>query len=90
MLVGRNATKVHGLEQRVNAFKAGTEVSVHIADATDDAAIKNVADAIGMWDALLLLVAHMNKPGPAISADMDDYWKAIEVCSARKCREEPY
>lgn len=67
------------MESSIAAIGQSTKVSVHIADVTDAAAVKKVAESVGTWHSVLHCAGYMNKPGPVITADLDDYWKAFEV-----------
>jgi NAD(P)-dependent dehydrogenase (short-subunit alcohol dehydrogenase family) len=79
VLVGRNEAKLQEVESAIATLSKDTKVSVHRADATDEAAIKSVAEAVGSWNAVLHCAGYMNKPGMAVTADLDDYWKSFEV-----------
>lgn len=63
----------------VAALSHTTKVSVYVADVTDAAAVQQIADKVKTWDAILHYAGYMNKPGPALAADLDDYWKAFDV-----------
>jgi NAD(P)-dependent dehydrogenase (short-subunit alcohol dehydrogenase family) len=79
VLIGRNVTKLKEVESTIAALQQSTKVSVHVADVTDADAVKKIAEVVGMWDSILHCAGYMNKPAPALAADLDDYWKAFDV-----------
>jgi NADP-dependent 3-hydroxy acid dehydrogenase YdfG len=83
VLVGCTETKLNEVESTIAAISQSTNVSLHVADVTNDAAVKTIAEIIGTWDSILHCAGYMDKPAPALVADIGDYWKAFEV-SARQ------
>lgn len=79
MLLGRTESKLREVESSIISIGKGTKVSVYVADVTDDAAIKKVAEAVGTWNAVVHCAGYMNKPAPAVVAELGDYWSAFEV-----------
>ncbi|KAF2821569.1 putative NADP(+)-dependent dehydrogenase [Ophiobolus disseminans] len=79
VLIGRTEASLKEVKTAITAIYTNTKVSVHPADVTDDFVIKEIASAVGTWDAILHCAAHFNAPSPAATADIDDYWRAYEV-----------
>jgi NADP-dependent 3-hydroxy acid dehydrogenase YdfG len=51
---------------------------VLVASATDEAAVKKVATAVGTWDVLLMAAGYVS-PGHILTANVADYWQNYEV-----------
>lgn len=59
--------------------KYSTRVSIHVGDVTDEVAIKRAAKEIGTWNVLALNAGYLSTPGPILSSDVNEWWKAFEV-----------
>lgn len=79
MLVGRTESRLKEVETAITSLSKDAKVSVYACDVTDDEAVKRVAVAVGTWDAILHCAGYMNKPSPALKAELEDYWRAFEV-----------
>jgi NAD(P)-dependent dehydrogenase (short-subunit alcohol dehydrogenase family) len=67
--------------------KYATRVSTHVADVTDEAAIKKIAKEIGTWHVLALNAGYLSTPDPILTSEVNDWWKAFEV--RNRTRKEP-
>ncbi|KAJ8131665.1 hypothetical protein O1611_g1961 [Lasiodiplodia mahajangana] len=78
VLVGRDESKLNSTASKL-AGVGDAKVSIVVADVTDEAAVKKVADSVENWNVLVHAAGYMNSPAPAAAADLDDYWKAYEI-----------
>jgi NAD(P)-dependent dehydrogenase (short-subunit alcohol dehydrogenase family) len=42
--------------------------------------VKKIAEAVGVWDVLIMNAGYIPTPSPTAKADVSDYWRAYEVC----------
>ncbi|KAI0095755.1 short chain dehydrogenase [Nemania sp. FL0031] len=78
VLVGRDEFKLNNTASKLAGI-GDAKVSIVVADVTDEAAVKKVADSVENWNVLVHAAGYMNSPTHVRTADLDDYWKAYEI-----------
>ncbi|PSN65037.1 short chain dehydrogenase [Corynespora cassiicola Philippines] len=76
VLIGRVLSK---LEETKSQISIDCQISIFAADVADEAAMKRIADAVGMWDVLIMNAGYLPDPSPAAKARLDDYWASYEI-----------
>jgi NAD(P)-dependent dehydrogenase (short-subunit alcohol dehydrogenase family) len=59
--------------------KYGVPISTHIADVTDEAAVKKAAKEIGEWHVLDMNAGYFSAPAGTSQIDANEWWKSFEV-----------
>lgn len=54
-------------------------VSSHVADVTDEAAVKKAAKEIGEWHVLDMNAGYFSSPAGTLEISADEWWKSFEV-----------
>lgn len=80
VLVGRTEAKLKQAASDLSQSHPAVQVQHVVADVTDAAAVSSLAASLETWDVLVQGAGYINSPGPAAQANVDDYWKAYEVC----------
>lgn len=78
-LLGRREPALRETAQAIAALSTQTKVSIHPIDVSDDKAMRDIVEAIGIWDTLVHAAGHFSAPRPIATTDIGDYWKAFEV-----------
>jgi len=83
------ATKIHvlgrtqkTLEETKSIYEKkhpDLQVTVHVADVADKAAIKKAADAIGSWDVIVANAGYLPTSDAIATVDSDEWWKGFEI-----------
>jgi NAD(P)-dependent dehydrogenase (short-subunit alcohol dehydrogenase family) len=76
VLIGRRESK---LQETARLIHAGTKVDIFPASVTDEVRVKEIAEAVGGWDILILNAAHRITPGPVVDASLQDWWQHYET-----------
>jgi len=78
VITGRRSQPLEETKKHIESTY-NVPVTTFSADVTDEAGMKKVAAAVGGWDILVNNAGYMAKPGNALDADINDWWKAFEV-----------
>jgi hypothetical protein len=78
-ITGRRLEKLTETKDYIES-KYKTKVTVHSADITDAPAMKKAASEIGGWDVLVMNAGYLSKPDSIQGSDVNEWWKAFEVC----------
>lgn len=59
--------------------KYNIPVTTHVADVTDESAVKKAAQKIGEWHVLDMNAGYFSAPATALEISADEWWKSFEV-----------
>lgn len=79
--MGRHEDRLQQTAAPLSKRHPEVQVDVIVADVTQEASLEKLVGSLESWDVLVQGAGYMNNPATAAKCDMDDYWKAFEVCS---------
>lgn len=76
VLIGRTESR---LQETAKLIHTGIKVDIFPASVTDEIRVKEIAEAVGGWDILVLNAAHRLTPGSIVDASLQDWWQHYET-----------
>lgn len=80
-ILGRTQATLAETKKIVESDVPGVNVVLHIADVTDQKAVRKAAQEVGKWDVLISNAGYLAKRSPIKDLDVDEWWLGFEVRS---------
>ncbi|KAF2165887.1 hypothetical protein M409DRAFT_66858 [Zasmidium cellare ATCC 36951] len=78
-LLGRRQEALEETRRSIEAANSHTQTSIHVCESTDAEGLQLAADAVGLWDVLVLNAGISPGRAPIQTADLTVWWSAFET-----------
>jgi len=79
-ILGRTKRTLEETKGIVEKKYSKVNITIHVADIVDTAAVKKAAGEIGAWDVLVANAGYIPSPDLIEDSDAEEWWKTFEVC----------